>query len=268
MDETLLSLSLEEKISKSKEVIREALEKYERTAVAWTGGKDSTLMLWLVKEVCKEDGYRMPPALFINEGDVFKEVLDFVRKVAKEWNLDVVEVKNEDVLKQVTKLGDIVKVEKLNEITKHELKRLGFSGSEFHFEPESFVGNHLMKTLPLNNFIAASAVQAILIGIRWDEQEARREELYFSPRSEPKHVRVHPILHFRERDVWGASKKYSIPHNELYTRGYRSLGAKTTTTKVGNVPAWEQDLESIPERSGRAQDKEGIMKRLRDLGYM
>jgi phosphoadenosine phosphosulfate reductase len=29
-----------------------------------------------------------------------------------------------------------------------------------------------------------------------------------------------------------------------------------------------QDLEGTPERQGRAQDKEGIMRRLRDLGYM
>ncbi|MFQ5976164.1 MAG: hypothetical protein ACE5J5_07620, partial [Candidatus Hydrothermarchaeales archaeon] len=51
-------------------------------------------------------------------------------------------------------------------------------------------------------------------------------------------------------------------------KGYRSLGAKTTTTKPSDLPAWEQDLENTTERAGRQQDKEGTMKRLRDLGYM
>jgi phosphoadenosine phosphosulfate reductase len=51
-------------------------------------------------------------------------------------------------------------------------------------------------------------------------------------------------------------------------RGYRSLGAKTTSTKNSDLPAWEQDLEHTTERAGRRQDKEAAMARLRKLGYM
>jgi 3'-phosphoadenosine 5'-phosphosulfate sulfotransferase (PAPS reductase)/FAD synthetase len=63
-------------------------------------------------------------------------------------------------------------------------------------------------------------------------------------------------------------EKKNIPVNKLYAEGYRSLGAKNTTRKVGDKPAWEQDLRNAKERAGRVQDKEEIMKRLRDLGYM
>ena len=41
MDEELMNLGLDEKIEKSKEVINEALDKFEKIAVAFTGGKDS-----------------------------------------------------------------------------------------------------------------------------------------------------------------------------------------------------------------------------------
>ena len=41
-----------------------------------------------------------------------------------------------------------------------------------------------------------------------------------------------------------------------------------TTTKTSDLPAWKQDLESTTERSGRKQDKENLMEKLRDLGYM
>jgi len=34
------------------------------------------------------------------------------------------------------------------------------------------------------------------------------------------------------------------------------------------VPAYEQDLENTEERAGRRQDKEKMMERLRQLGYM
>ena len=75
------------------------------------------------------------------------------------------------------------------------------------------------------------------------------------------------MLHFSERDIWNIIWEYDIPFCSLYYQGYRSLGAKGSTVKTSNIPAWEQDLENTPERAGRGQDKEEIMGRLRALGY-
>lgn len=260
---------MEQKIENSKKVIKGAIEKFgtENVAVAFTGGKDSTLLLWLVKDVCEEDNLPLPKVLFINEGHVFDEVTEFVDELTNLWNLNVIEAKNEDVLKQVEKVGDTVKVEKLNARNKKELKAINFEGDEFPFEPESYVGNHLMKTVALNMAIEKYGFNAVVAGIRWDEQEARAEETYVSIRKNPDHVRIHPILHFKEKDVWNTIHDNNIPYNKLYAQGYRSLGAKGTTTKTSDVPAWEQDLEGTTERAGRRQDKEGMMKTLRDLGY-
>ena len=61
---------------------------------------------------------------------------------------------------------------------------------------------------------------------------------------------------------------YDIPICELYKSGYRSLGARVSTTKMTDKPAWEQDLENTYERGGRRQDKEELMAKLRSLGYM
>ncbi len=269
MDPEIMALPLDRKIEKSKQVISEAMERYgSRLVAAFTGGKDSTLMLWLTKQVCEEQGYAMPECVFINEGSVFEEVLAYVDRMREEWNLVIHEVKNEDVLSQVEKVGDVVYVSKLNERNRRELERIGFRGESFVFNPESFEGNHLMKTVALKVFIEENGVEAVMTGIRWDEQEARRDEVYFSPRQDPPHMRVHPILHFTEREVWQVLRGNNVPVNELYAKGYRSLGAKATTQKVADVPAWEQNLDEVPERAGRAQDKEGIMRRLRELGYM
>ena len=266
--EDLIKMPLEAKIVYSEQIIQEALKKYKKTAIAWTGGKDSTFLLWLVRRVCQANPWPLPSVIFINEGDSFEEIFAFIKEVSKKWQISVIELKNEDILKQVTKVGDIIKVEKLDEINKRELKKLGFNEKEFPFKPESFIGNHLMKTLPLNTFIEKNNIRALFTAIRWDEQEARKNETYFSPREIPPHIRVHPILHFKERDIWDATIKYNIPFNKLYAQGYRSLGARSTTFKVADIPAWEQDLENTQERAGRDQDKEAIMQRLRDLGYM
>ena len=43
---------------------------------------------------------------------------------------------------------------------------------------------------------------------------------------------------------------------------------EVSTEKTTEEPAWLQNLEDTTERAGRAQDKEDLMERLRDLGYM
>jgi phosphoadenosine phosphosulfate reductase len=272
MNRENLSLSasnLKTKIDYSKKIIKEAVEKFgDRLVLAWTGGKDSTTMLWLYKETCNELQKPLPKCIFINEGDVFDEILELVDKVKKLWDVQVIELKNMNVISKINKLGDIVKVGDLNERNRNELEYIGFQEKDFPFEPESFVGNHLMKTVPLKMFIEENNVKAISTAIRWDEQEARREEVFFSERDNPPHTRVQPVLHFRERDIWDTIHSYKIPYCKLYDVGYRSLGARCSTYKNSDIPAWEQDLENTPERVGRGQDKEKVMDQLRSLGYM
>lgn len=274
-DQALLALSLDEKIEKTREVIGEAFEKYplERLAVAWTGGKDSTLLLHLIREVCGERGQEVPVCFCIDEGDMFDEIRALLDRLTAEWGLKLEIVHNGDVSGKAEGLGAPVKVEDLNERNRREVReRLGYEEEEFFYEPESFVGNHLMKTVAMNTFLEDRDIAAFFEGIRWDEQGARAEETYFSPREgtefSPEHVRVSPLLHVREREIWEITRKLKVPYCELYEQGFRSLGARVTTRKTGEVPAWEQDLESAPERVGRRQDKEGLMEKLRELGYM
>jgi phosphoadenosine phosphosulfate reductase len=266
---------LDRKVEDSKKIVRQAYETYDpdKMVLAWTGGKDSTLLLWIVREVCNETGRKLPNCFIIDEGDMFDEVRKFVKDLSDRWGIDVTFLHNKDVSDAVNgELGAMVQVAHLSERNRRELVRLGFEEDEFPYEPESFVGNHLMKTVPLNEFLEKEQVEAFFEGIRWDEQEARADETYFSPRKateyNPEHMRVFPILHFLEREVWEAHFAYDIPICDLYRNGYRSLGARGTTGKTTDVPAWEQDLENTSERGGRQQDKEGVMKKLRELGYM
>ena len=266
---------LVKKIDDSKKVIHEAFDRFppEELAIAWTGGKDSTLTLWIIRQACQERGLKVPKCLVIDEGDTFGEIEDFVEQVKKEWDLDVEVSKNEDVLKAAGyRLGSLVKVADLNERNRAEIQRIGYEEDEFPFEAESFVGNHLMKTVVFNQFIERNNVKGIFQGLRWDEQAARRKDQYINEREEgylsPAHIRICPILHFTERDIWDTTLTFGIPFCELYKHGYRSLGAKTTSRKSSDVPAWEQDLEHTGERDGRRQDKEKAMERMRKLGYM
>ncbi|MCK4353753.1 MAG: phosphoadenosine phosphosulfate reductase family protein [Dehalococcoidia bacterium] len=265
-----------ELVGKSKEVIREAFKKFNPAdiAITWTGGKDSTTNLWIIRQVCAEDNIDLPKVMTIDEGDAFPEITDFLIKMSQKWNIDVEWLCNFDVLKCCqSHLGNIVRVKDLNERNRAELKRIRVEQDSFTFEAESEAGNHLMKTVVFNQFVEENNISAMFMALRRDEQATRKHDEYFTKKEGgylmPEHTRISTILHFTERDIWNTIKSYNIPYCSLYEIGYRSLGARTSSNpgKVG-VPAWEQDIEHVPERAGRRQDKEKAMERMRQLGYM
>lgn len=260
----------------SKDIVRQAFDKFklEELGITWTGGKDSGLTLWMIRQVCLEKGAPIPKTMIIGEGDEFEEIEQFIKKMKKEWNVPLEFCRNEDVLKAAHfTLNAPVKVMDLNERNQAEVKRIGFDGDEFPFEAESYEGNHLMKTVVFNQFLERNRIKGIFQGLRWDEHPARFDDPYFEYKEGghlmPEHTRIRPILHFTEKDLWDTYAAFKIPYCPLYERGYRSLGAKTTSLiSVEGVPAWEQDLENTEERAGRRQDKEKAMERMRQLGYM
>lgn len=218
---------LDWKIEESRKVIKAALSKWTpNVGIAFTGGKDSVVLIHLIKQEAK----KVPPAMFIDHRLHFKETYDFVKKLGDKWKLNIFREADEKALKNLKKEKKLKKKRELARILK--VKTI-----------EKCIGKHDWK--------------ALFVGIRWDEHPARASETYFSKRHD--HYRVHPILHFKEKDIWSYIKKYKIPYNPLYDKGYRSIGEKPFTKPVEDSKA--------PERAGREKDKEKIMERLRALGY-
>ncbi len=260
----------------SKDIVKQAFDRFrlEELGITWTGGKDSGLTLWIIRQVCLEKGISLPRTMIIGEGDEFEEIDQFVEKMRKEWSIPLEVCRNEDVLKAAHyTLNAPVKVIDLNGRNRAELERIGFEAEEFLFEAESYAGNHLMKTVVFNEFLDRHQIKGIFQGIRWDEHPARFGDPYFEHKEggdlSPEHTRIRPILHFTEKDLWDTYAALQIPYCVLYEQGYRSLGAKTTSLiSVEGLPAWKQDLENTEERAGRRQDKEKAMEQMRKLGYM
>jgi len=298
--------TLDEKIEQAVSVTRSALESYENPAMMWTGGKDSTLMVYFVREVADVFGYETPPAIFLDHFQHFPDLIEFVERWADEWDIDLVRASNEDLGRYVEEHdlepGDDIEIAELSEHNQHHVRDLlEYEEDTFPFLLDTYVGNHLLKTVALNDALEKLDIEAVFSGIRWDEQDARADETFFSPRHDPEvyppHDRVHPILQFDERAVWDAFWHYVVPetvegfpdegyvpqsyddlpngliHEDVpispkYFEGFRSLGSEVSTKKSESEPAWLQDLDNTTERAGRAQDKEDLMERLRDLGYM
>jgi phosphoadenosine phosphosulfate reductase len=223
-----MSQDLDKKIKVSQRILKKAVKRWnnDQLAVAWTGGKDSTVLLHLIKVTFGTIPFSV---YFGDTGQHFPELYQFKDKLAKQWDLKIVVGRPKKSYQEVA--GDRERC------------------------------CHALKTEPLNDAIKQHGWQALIVGIRWDEQEARANEKEFSRRKNPDHIRVHPLLQWSEADIWQYIRKYKLPVNPLYKKGFRSIGCQPCTQTQGGA------IGDGQERSGRAQDKEKVMARLRALGY-
>ncbi len=262
---------LRELEAKSIYIIREAYAQNKNLAVLWSIGKDSTALLWLVR---KAFFGKVPiPALHIDTTFKFPEMYKFRDHYAKEWNLDLLIAKNEEAI-----------------------------GKGMNYDnTDAFTCCHELKTVALQKSIKNLKLDGLFVGIRRDEHGIRAKERYFSERDddfkwdyknqpaemwnllhkkEEGHLRIHPLLHWTELNIWQYIALEGIPINELYFskngRRYRSLGCMPITKNIESdaKDVWEiiEELKhtKLAERAGRAQDKEKayVMQKLRSLGYM
>jgi phosphoadenosine phosphosulfate reductase len=258
------------KLEQSRMVVDEMLDTFptEKIIIAWSAGKDSTLTLKLILDACHARELKPPVALDIDQQDALPELETFRDDLIRQWNIDLLMVRNADVLDRVQQLGDEIQVNALNAANQAALIELGYTEPTLRFQPDTPACNLLLKTLPINEAIVSRDATVLVTGIRWDEHVARSNETYFSPRAKPPHTRVHPILHLTERDIWDITFELNLPYCSLYQQGYRSLSTRSASKPSASIPAWEQDLEHTQERDGRNPEKEKVMEQLRTLGYM
>lgn len=267
-----MSTHLKELESKSISIIREAKAQFKNLAIMWSTGKDSTATVWMCKKAFLG---KVPfPVIHIDTSFQFPEIYEFRDRIAEEWNLELIIAKNEEALKR----GMSPKKGRLKCCTQ-------------------------LKTEALKRTIEEYGFDALILAIRRDEHGIRAKERYYSPRdrefrwqykNQPpelwdlyirpsenfSHMRVHPILDWTELDIWLYVKQEKLPINPLYFsrdgKRYRSLGCMPCTVPIpSNAKTIDEIIEElkitdIPERAGRAQDKERayMMQKLRSLGYM
>jgi sulfate adenylyltransferase subunit 2 len=276
-----------ELVNKSIYIIREVQKRFKNPALLWSIGKDSTTMVWL----CRQAFFgKVPfPVIHIDTEYKFKEIYEFRKKYAKKWNLNLIVSKNQEAIDK------------------------GITPDNGKFEC-----CNARKTQALMQLVKEMKIDALIVGIRRDEHGIRNKERYFSPRDEQfkwhyakerlggdsnmeseqdaefdgwnifstdfgdetDHVRVHPLLHWTELDIWEHIREEKIPVVDLYFakngKRYRSIGCecccKPVDSNANDIDKIIEELKTtkVAERAGREQDKEDEynMEKLRSLGYM
>ncbi len=262
--------------SQSIYILREAFNKFEPLSMLWSIGKDSTVLLWLAR---KAFFGKVPfPLVHIDTTYKIASMIEYRDQLVREWGLKLLVGSNRDVLhaKRTYPDGKATRVECCGTLKKDALKQL--------------IDKHRFK--------------GVIVGVRRDEEPTRAKERFFSPRNEKMewnaedqppefwgqfkteavgdtHVRIHPLLHWTEVNIWEYIQRENIPVIPLYfsdSKGqrYRSLGCWPCTfpinSKASSVPEIIAELRqtNVPERNGRAQDAESedAFEKLRRDGYM
>ena len=257
-------------------IMREAFNKFENLAMLWSIGKDSTVLLWLARKAFL--GHVPFPLVHVDTSYKIASMIEYRDRLVAEWGLDLVVGKNEPVLKSKVTFpeGKATRVECCGTLKKDGLKQV--------LDEHKFTG--------------------VIVGVRRDEEPTRAKERYFSPRDknmewnvvdqpqelwdqfktdyEPgTHIRIHPLLHWTELNIWEYIERENMPVIPLYFANekgerYRSLGCapctfpiKSSARNVSEIIA-ELRNSNTSERSGRAQDKESedAFEKLRRDGYM
>ena len=256
-------------------ILREAHRKFKRLAMLWSIGKDSSVLLWLARKAFF--GHVPMPCVHVDTSYKIPEMIQFRDQKVREWNIDLVVGQNKAALAagKTFPNGALTRVECCG----------------------------ILKKDALQQVIEEKDYQAVIVGIRRDEEGTRAKERYFSPRDRnfewnfkdqpPElwdqfktdfdpgtHIRIHPLLHWTEINVWEYIEREKIPIVDLYfTKDgfrYRSLGCAPCTKPVPSQASTVAEIieelreTKVSERSTRAQDQESedAFERLRASGYM
>jgi len=251
-------------------IFREAFARLKKLALLWSLGKDSNVMIWLAR---KAFFGRVPfPVVHVDTGRKFPEMYAFRERFAREWQLDLIVEPCPPV-----------------EMIDPSLPPAARSAAR--------------KSEGLKLALAKHGFDGLIAGIRRDEEPTRAKERVFSPRgpeggwdvrdqppefwdqfnaSPPPgaHLRIHPILHWTEVDIWVYTRRENIPIIPLYLarngQRFRSLGDADITFPVASEASTIDEIiaelagTKIPERAGRAMDHEteDAFERLRVAGYL
>lgn len=100
----MLAGELEAKVGRAKAVIAEAIAKARNPFTTFTGGKDSLVLLHLLRTV---GGGSIPVGvLHIDTTVKFPEIYAFIDKMSRMWGFSYVRIRNEDALRRITIAAD------------------------------------------------------------------------------------------------------------------------------------------------------------------
>ncbi len=204
ISEAASKISLQIKINDAKQLIKNALDKSENPVIAFSGGKDSLVVLDLVRSINLD-----VVGVFEDTGNEYPETLDFISTIE-----NIVELTPEiSFWDCARKYGLPVMKSKAkshgNQCCKH------------------------LKEYPFKKYCKENEPDLVFTGLTADESRNRMMMLkrmgnYYWHKSE-KIYKCHPIADWSDQDVWDYIKLKNLDYNKVYDFGVPRCGCRFCT---------------------------------------
>lgn len=189
------------KITNSMRIINDALSK-GNTAIAWSGGKDSTLVWYLARMIDPQ-----VKVLFIDTNAHFMDTYYYFNAMQQLFNMNIYVLKPE---KRTVEMA----------VDKKQCC-------------------YLNKVVPLLNGIKDLNIEYLITGIRKADMMGRENAQEIEQKED--YYQVNPILNWTENEVLNFLEVNGVPVNPLYYKGYRSIDCVPCTHPVEDLSKPERD---------------------------
>lgn len=224
-------LPLEYQVDRSRRLIHEAMRHFNRKmAVSFSGGKDSTVLLHLVRSL-----YPDVPAVFVNTGLEYPEIVKFVRRTKNVVWLrpkmrfkDVLEKYGYPVIsKEVSQWLFEIATTRSDKLRAKRMDQLSIKWCYMLNAPFR-VSNRccdIMKKAPANAYTKETG-NHYFIGTMACDSDFRMESilLHGCNAFDMGHPQSRPLAMWTEAHVWEYLRKFNVPYSPIYDMGYTRTG--------------------------------------------
>ncbi len=208
------------KIESAVELVKTALSKSEKPVIAFSGGKDSLVVLEIVRAIQPDT-----IALFCNTGNEYPETVAYVRTLS-----DVIEVTPKKSFWQC--------------VEEYGLPELKMKSKWGHGGACCF----WLKEKPANDYYKNEKADLVFTGLTSDESHQRAMMLhhkgayYFLKKG--SYFKCHPIWNWSPQDVWDYITFKELKYNPIYDMGIPRCGCRFCTA----YNSWKKTTSMYNER--------------------
>jgi 3'-phosphoadenosine 5'-phosphosulfate sulfotransferase (PAPS reductase)/FAD synthetase len=240
---------LDRKVDFSHSLLKRVFRDHQTPVVCWSGGKDSTVVLHLVRQYQADI-----PVIFVDSGVEFPDTLKFVQLLAESWNLNLTIARpkvGEDFWTVGSKYGWPIFGKNIAANVERAIRSKNIRPQMSPLEKILAINKihisarcaEFLQEKPSKEEEKLLGADVKIVGLRASESRTRvrlwvdHGDYYFVKRYFGRNLgiwKANPIAIWKDEDIWKYHAKFGIPHSTGYDKGYSRNGCWTCAMGVRN----------------------------------